>query len=152
MFVCIENVSWTDDFLRMPWNVCLNCFFPLSFCSIDYHLLEQRSINNSPDLVHKILHNPVKVKLWPRVPRVHVGHLGQGEHSSGDPGDKRWVNRIRGWCWCHTCKSGPELRGPLAWRGICPEPRTWWRQKENVRCSSSLSWDFHSRLGLVLVM
>ena len=49
--------------------------------------------------------------------------------------------------WHHTCKSGPAPRGPQVWRGICPALRTWGRRTENVRCSSSLSWDFHSRKG-----
>ena len=71
-------------------------FLSLSFCSTDYHLVEQRSNNNSPDLVHEILHNPVKVKLRPRVARIHVGHLCQGEHSSGDPEDKSHEDMDKG--------------------------------------------------------
>ena len=36
-------------------------------------------------LVHQLLDDVIKVKLWAGVSYISVGHLGEGEHRSGHP-------------------------------------------------------------------
>ena len=109
MFVCILYVSWTEDFLRIPWSnesfvFCSYLFliqseeegkvtslfdndsiFVYKFETKDNGFILQRTINKwGAYLVHKVFDNPIEIKFRSAILRIHVCQFRKGEECSGD--------------------------------------------------------------------
>ena len=64
-------------------------------------------------LNHKLIDNLIKIKLWPSIARVHIGHLSKGKQ--GTSHSERNLDRFSiSQMHVLTYKSVPELRGHLA--------------------------------------